>query len=207
MVTAAVACGAAAADLTELAWRLLQVHDTLIEQVRTSARDVGGVSGEAYRVHASHSAGSVAGLASDVALLAGALAALGRALADVTELRALADEMASDEAADVRRQADDREVRAQARWRAAVADFEHGLRPVAEPDRSAGSEPPAGVRPPPGATAAATSSATAQPKSVPRRAPPASDRGPDPLEAEIVGRRFEAEIVRPGPSSSRVNGR
>lgn len=120
----AAACAVAAGDLTELTWRLMQVDEALTEQARTPPADFGGVSGEAYRIHASHSAASVTQLASDVALLAGALAALARALGDVAEHRALADGLPADEGADVRERADAHERRAQADWRTAVAEFE-----------------------------------------------------------------------------------
>ena len=129
----AAACGAAAGDLTELTWRLMQVNEALSEQARTPPGVFGGVSGEAYRIHASHSAAAVAELASDVALLAGALAALGRALADVAELRALADGLPSDEAAEVRERADAREHDAQATWRTAVVGYEQRRRLVGAP--------------------------------------------------------------------------
>ncbi len=198
MVTSAAACAAAAGDLTELTWRLLQVHDTLTEQVQTSAGDFGGVSGEAYRVHASHSAAGVAGLASDVALLAGALAALGRELADVAELRALAEGLPADAAAEARRRADRREERAQAGWRTAAADFQQRRGSVGTPVQAGLPEPPSQVGP--------ASSAAPPGTAAPRRAPP-TVRGPDPLEAEIVGATYDAQIVRPGGDEREVGGR
>jgi hypothetical protein len=123
-VNRAAACAGAAGDLTELVWRLGQVHETLSQHARAPAGDFDGVSAVTYRIHSSHSAGAVAALASDVALLAGALAALGRALSEVDELRALADGLPVAEAAEVRARAGARERLAQTDWRAAVTDFD-----------------------------------------------------------------------------------
>jgi len=200
-VSAASACAAASGDLTELTWRLLQAHDTLAEQGRTPDRVFGGVSGEAYRIHASHSAASVAELASDVALLAGALAALGRALADVAELRALADGLPPDEAAQIRGRADSRERRAGADWRTAVSVYVQRRWPVAAADQPVVSPGP--IRPSqesrPAAPAGPTSAAPSAAAPGGEPAPPPPHHRRDPLRAEIVGPTYEAEIVRPDP--------
>lgn len=199
-MSAASACTAASRDLTELTWRLLQVHDTLTEQVRTPDSVFGGVSGEAYRVHASHSAASVVELASDVALLAGALAALGRTLADVAELRALADGLPPGAAAETRGRADERQRLAQADWRTAVSAYEQRRWPVAAPDQPLAAPGPIGPhqesRPAPARPTSAAPSA-APPGG--EAAPPPPHHGRDPLQAELVGPAHEAEFVRPDP--------
>lgn len=196
-MNAAAACAAAAADLTELTWRLGQAHETLAQQAKTPATDFGGVSGEAYRIHASHSAAVVAELASDVALLAGALAALGRAFAEVAELRAVADGLPEGEAAEVRARADAREHRAQVDWRTAVAEYEQRRWPVEAPDQPVVSHPPIRASPP--EVVPDRAPAASPDGGVPGEPPPApSARAtPDRLEAELVGRTYEAEIVGP----------
>ena len=68
-------------------------------------------------------ADGLATAASDLALLAGALAQLGRELEAVHELRRTARRLPPQEAADVRRRADHRERRAQAAWRAAIVRY------------------------------------------------------------------------------------
>jgi hypothetical protein len=195
-VNAAAACAAAAADLTELTWRLGQVHETLTEQARTPATDFGGVSGVSYRIHASHSAVAVAELASDVALLAGGLAALGRALADVAGIRAIAAGLPAAEAAEARARADAREHRAQADWRSAVAEYEQRRWPVDAAEQPVVSHPPiratsSTVAPGP-APAASPAAARRQPTP-----PPTAARQADRLEAELVGPTYEAEIMGP----------
>ncbi|MGH3345466.1 MAG: hypothetical protein ACRDO4_00665, partial [Nocardioides sp.] len=79
-------CAAAAADLTELVTRLGAAYDALVRQSRMPETDFGGLSGDAFRDYASHSADAVADAASDLALLAAALARLGRELEAVAEL-------------------------------------------------------------------------------------------------------------------------
>ena len=195
-MNAAAACASAAADLTELTWRLGQAHETLTQQAQAPATDFGGVSGEAYRIHASHSAAMVAELASDVALLAGALAALGRAFAEVAELRALADGLPAAEAAEVRERADAREHRAQADWRTAVAEYEQRRWPVEAPYQPVVSHPPIRASPP---EVVPVPAPAASPAAVPEEAPPAPTvrATPDRLEAELVGPAYEAELVGP----------
>ena len=195
-MNAAAACAAAAADLTELTWRLGQAHETLTQQARTPATDFGGVSGDAYRTHASHSAAGVAELASEVALLAGALAALGRAFAEVAELRALADGLPATEAAEVGARADEREHRAQGDWRTAVAEYEQRRWPVDAPDQPVVSHPPIRASPP---EVVPDPAPAASPDGIPGEPPPppSARATPDRLEAELVGQTYEAEIVAP----------
>ena len=69
----------------------------------------------------------MAGAASDLALLAGALAALGRELAAAEEIRDLAAGSPPERARELRLRARDVEDHAQDRWRAAVASYEGGL--------------------------------------------------------------------------------
>ena len=108
------ACARAASDLTMVVSRLQRAGRALARQSRLPSGDFGGLSGDAYRRHADESAHTVAGLASDVALLAGALAALGRALDDAEGLRE----------AGFGARAHDVERRAQESWREAMARYE-----------------------------------------------------------------------------------
>jgi len=96
----------------------------LIGQSRLPEDDFGGLSADAYRRHAARSAVTVAGVGSDLALLAGALAALGRELAAAEQLRDLASGSPPERADELRGRAGDVERRAQDRWRAAVASYE-----------------------------------------------------------------------------------
>lgn len=116
-------CIAAAGDLTELVTRLGAACEALARQSRMPEDDFGGEAGDAFRVHAARSADSVAEAASDLALLAAALAALGRGLESAAELRATARRLPPDQAAETRARADEQERRAQADWRAAVAGY------------------------------------------------------------------------------------
>jgi hypothetical protein len=117
-------CVAAARDLTELVVRLGAAHETLVRQSRMQEADFGGRAGDAFRGHASRSADWVAEAASDLALLAAALARLGRELESVAELRAAAERLTPGQAVGARSGADERERRAQSDWRTAVAGYE-----------------------------------------------------------------------------------
>jgi len=117
-------CASAAGDLTELVLRLGEASEALARQSRMPEDDFGGESGDAFRSRAARSADTVAEAASDLALLAAALAALGRALEHAAELQAMARRLPPDEAAEARGRADEGERRAQADWRTAVAGYE-----------------------------------------------------------------------------------
>ncbi len=116
-------CARAASALTELVTRLGDARQALDRLSRMPESDFGGEAGSAFREGALRTADGLAAAASDLALLAGALAQLGRELESVRELRRTADWLPPQQAADVRRRADDREQRAQAAWRAAVARY------------------------------------------------------------------------------------
>lgn len=116
-------CVRAAKALTDLVTRLGDARRTLDHLSRMPASDFGGEAGSAFRDGALRTADGLVAAASDLALLAGALAQLGRELEEVTELRRTATQLPPLEAADVRRRADDREQRAQAAWRAAIARY------------------------------------------------------------------------------------
>ena len=133
----AAGCARAASDLTTLVHRLDRARRALVRQSRLPEDDFGGLSGDAYRRHAATSAATLAGAGSDLALLAGALAALGRALAAAEEIRDLAAGSPPERARELRLSARDIERHAQGRWRAAVAGYEGrdypGQRPVGGP--------------------------------------------------------------------------
>ncbi len=116
-------CARAASALTELVTRLGDARQLLDRLSRMPESDFGGEAGSAFRDGAWRTADGLAVAASDLALLAGALAQLGRELDAVRELRRTARRLPPQEAVDVRRQADDREHRAHAAWRAAIARY------------------------------------------------------------------------------------
>jgi len=119
----AAECARAASDLTALVHRLDRARRALVRQSRLPEDDFGGLSGDAYRRHAARSAVTVAGAASDLALLAGALAALGRSLEAAEEIRDLAAASPPERAHELRLRARDLERHAQERWRVAVASY------------------------------------------------------------------------------------
>lgn len=129
----AAACARAASDLTALVHRLGRTRAALVRQSRLPEQDFGGLSGDAYRRHAARSAVTVAGAGSDLALLAGALAALGRELAAAEEIRVQAHGSPPERARELRLRARDLERRAQDRWRAAVAAYEGQAGPAPQP--------------------------------------------------------------------------
>lgn len=116
-------CVQAAGALTELVTRLVDARRTLDRLARMPESDFGGRAGSAFRDGVLRSADSLSAAASDIALLAGALARLGRELEVVHELRRTASRLPPHEAADVRRRADDRERRAQADWQTAATRY------------------------------------------------------------------------------------
>ncbi len=110
----AAECARAGADLTAVVDRLGRTVGELRRLAGTSRDDFGGLSGEAFRQHASGSAEGVARLAARVALLAIGLVALGRELEVAERLRAEGRPA----------QARASEERAQDHWRAAVARYD-----------------------------------------------------------------------------------
>ncbi len=116
-------CARAASALTELVTRLGDARRTLDDLSRMPESEFGGEAGSAFRDGALRTADGLAAAASDLALLAGALAPLGRELEAVRDLRRTARQLPPQEAADVRRDAADREQRAQAAWRAAITRY------------------------------------------------------------------------------------
>jgi hypothetical protein len=116
-------CARAAGALTELVTRLGDARRTLDRLARMPESDFGGEAGSAFRGGALRTADGLAAAASDLALLAGALAQLGRELEAVRDLRRTARQVPPQEAADVRRHAADREQRAHAAWQAAIARY------------------------------------------------------------------------------------
>jgi hypothetical protein len=117
-------CARAASALTELVTRLGDARRTLDRHSQMPESDFGGEAGSVFRDGASRTADVLAAAASDIALLAGALARLGRELDAVHELRRTAGSLPPQEAADVRRRVDQRERRAQAAWRSAVTRYD-----------------------------------------------------------------------------------
>ena len=163
----------------------------------TSRDDFGGLSGEAFRQHASGSAEGVARLAARVALLAIGLVALGRELEVAERLRAEGRPA----------QATASEERAQDHWRAAVAryDGEPGsLTPVVPGPVVEPSSPP---------TAASTAQPLPQSASpvvapAPTSSLPSAGAGaathPDPVEPEPA---LVSELVEPALESELVDRR
>ena len=191
------ACARAASDLTTLVTRLDRTGRALDRQSRLPEEEFGGLSGDAYRRHAARSAVAAAGAASDVALLAGALAALGRELAAAEELRDRAEGSPPERSRELRRRAHELEQEAQDRWRRAVASYDGSAHPR---QRATGQPVVAGhvLRPDtPTEPAAPTVPPTTDPHQAapaPVAATPASEpvlesafvTPPPPLEAELV---------------------
>lgn len=203
----ATACARAASDLTTIVTRLGRAQRLLAEQATMPADHFGGLSGDAFRRHAARSAHTAASAASDVALLAMALAALGRALAEAEELRDRATGVAAGPAEALRARAREVERRAQQSWREAMARYEgRDVTATAFPDQPPGQPVVPGVvfvpetaqpvgqapapcpQPPEQVTSPA---ATPPPAAV---APPAPPPPQPELESEL-----ESELVTPGP--------
>lgn len=207
----AAECARAASDLTTLVTRLDRTRRALVGQSRLAEEEFGGLSGDAYRRHVAGSAVTVAEAGSVLALLAGALAALGRELAAAEEIRDQAAGSPPERARELRAGALDVERRAQARWRAAIATYEGRPSPVQQ-----SSDPPvvpgAVLNPTvPSPADAAVPTVTSSVPDVPTPAvsdpavpsPPPADVTPEPPEPELESAlvvpppRLESELVVP----------
>jgi len=206
----AAACARTAADLTALVHRLGRTRVTLVRQSRLPEEEFSGLSGDAYRRHVARSAVAVAGAASDLALLAGALAALGRELDAAEGIRDLAAGSPPERARALRARAHDIEHRGQQRWRAAVAAYQGRV----GPGRQSGQQPIGqpvvpGTAPWPAAEPVAPASpvaATPGPQQVAAAAPPAVAAATEPtLETELVipPTVLESELVPPPAEPAR----
>jgi len=173
----------AASDLTALVHRLDRARRALVGQSRLPEDDFGGLSGDAYRRHAAGSAVTVAGAASDLALLAGALAALGRSLAAAEEIRDLAAASPPERARELRLRARDLERHAQERWRVAVASYDGrpGPAPVQPMQPAVPVQPVTPVQPVVPGTLLGPS-----PSSAPEPAVPPSVGGPAPAPTPVA---------------------
>ncbi|MEJ7795192.1 MAG: hypothetical protein WKF50_06545 [Nocardioides sp.] len=212
----AAACARTASDLTTLVHRLDRVRRVLIGQSRLPEDDFGGLSGDAYRRHAVRLALTVADAGSDLALLAGALAALGRSLAAAEEIRNLAAGSPPERARELRLRARDIERHAQERWRGAVAAYEGRAcpdqKPVGQPVVPGTVLGPSPVTAPePGAStpadAAAPAPAPASSPAAPAAAPAvAATPEPEPvLDSALVipPPELESELVVPPTEPAR----
>ncbi|MGH3346956.1 MAG: hypothetical protein ACRDO4_08230, partial [Nocardioides sp.] len=107
----------------------------------------------------------------------------------VAELRASAERLPPDEAAETRAGADERERRAQADWRTAVAGYEQRRWPSDVPDQPVVTHPPIGSEPAstPSVASAATESSS-----------PTAEPPPDPADHDRPERpAVSAELVEP----------
>ena len=160
----------------------------LDRQSRLPADDFGGLSGDAYRRHTDRSSLTAAALASDLALLAGALAALGRGL----------------EAASVQRahgwdeRADEIEHRVQQDWRTAVARFEgreYAAQDSEQPEVAAPVTEPRSGRPPSAGEPAPPAPSAPSPAPAAAAAPATAVAEPALTSALVVPPPLESELV------------